>query len=155
MVRASLLILALLIAGGCRRAPSPEPPDQPRAEPDRLVELTGLYREQGGESRLCILGSRFGIVIRGQGEASCGGSGRALREAAGIRITMQGDSACGFTAQVSGRSLVFPAAVPTGCGYYCGTGATLAGVRLAQIGAGSNEAMKARDLTDEPLCEGQ
>lgn len=159
MFRLSVLILALLLGGGCRRSPEPttidQPPGEPRAEPDRLVELTGLYETPGGASRMCIVETRFGIVVRGEGAATCSGSGsgRAERETAGIRFTMQGDSACSFVAEVSGRSLLFPATIPTGCGYYCGDGATLARVRLTQIGTGRTEVMKATDLAGEPLCD--
>lgn len=159
MLRLSILILALLLAGACRRTPGPEPTSadqprsQPRPEPDRLAELTGFYQAQGSESRLCIIGGGFGIVVTGQGDSSCGGSGRAVREAQGVRFTMQGDSACSFVARVSGRSLLIPDAIPAGCDYYCGSGATLAGARLAQLGAGRTAAVKARDMTGEPLCE--
>jgi hypothetical protein len=159
MIRACVLLLVLLLAGSCRQPAESETNAANQAEPSprpaevRLTELTGRYEAGQAQGRLCILRSRFGLVIRGPADASCAGSGRVAREGEVIRFTMQGDSDCSFVARTSGRSIVFPASVPPGCSYYCSAGAALAGVRLAQVGTGHAEAMKTKDLVGERLCD--
>ena len=158
MIRSHSLLIALLMVGSCQKGAESETnamarghaPAQPAAT--RLTEITGRYEASRAASRLCIVDSRFGLVIRGAGADNCSGSGRVAREADSIRFTMQGDSACSFVARTSGRSLVFPAAVPASCGYYCGPGAALTGVRLMQVGVGRAQAMKTKDLAGGPLC---
>lgn len=158
MVRASAMLIALLLATGCQRPVGSEPNAMARREAGpppaaaRLTQLTGRYESGAAVSRLCILDSRFGLVIRGAGGDNCSGSGHVDRKGDAIHFTMQGDSACAFVARTSGRSIVFPAAVPAGCSYYCGPGAMLADTRLAQVGAGRGEAVKTKDLVGGQLC---
>ena len=158
MIRAQALLIALLLVGSCQRSADSETNAMARghaaARPaaTRLTEITGRYEASRTASRLCIVDAQFGLVIRGAGADNCSGSGHVGREAGGIRFTMQGDSACSFVARTSGPSLVFPAAVPAGCGYYCGPGAALTGVRLNQVGVGRTQAMRTKDLVGGPLC---
>jgi hypothetical protein len=158
-----LIILTCLAA--CSRTEAP-PEEQPMngAVPSRkasqrgLKSLTGLYESGGGLSRLCIIerkragAGRFGIVIRGKGQASCAGSGSVTRERDRLRFVMSGDSECRFTARISGRTIILADAVPGGCAYYCGTGATPAAARLRQSGSNRAAAMRAKDPVGEPLC---
>ena len=155
MIRAASLLLTLLLVGGCQKGGESESKvvSRPRAATaERITELTGRYEAPGAASRLCIVDSRCAHVIGSPARATCSGSGRIARDTSGIRLTMQGDSSCSFVARISGRSLVFPASVPSGCSYYCSAGAALDGVRIAQLGAGRTEAMKAKDPVGEALC---
>lgn len=163
-VARSLLMTALLLGGCCRSEPAPparheikpQPPVKP--QPALLTRLTGRYQDaaSAGAGRLCIIEGkrtvRFGIVIGGGSAPSCSGSGTVSRRRNGLRLAMSGDSPCAWRVGIEGDTLIFPADMPPGCRYYCGAGATLAGVRLRQIGTGSREAMKAKDLVGDPLC---
>jgi hypothetical protein len=157
-MRKALILLALL--AGCSRQPEPERDHAAHREPrphrplGHLRSLTGLY--QSGESRLCIIQRRrsadFGLVIRGQGAASCSGSGRVRRIGRRLRFTMAGESPCTLNATIDHLSIVMPASAPRGCAYYCGTPARLTNVRLTRNGGTKGAAMRARDLVGEPLC---
>ena len=155
MIRSHSLLIALLLVGSCQKGAESETKaiHRPHALPaPRITELSGRYQAARSASRLCIVDSRFALVIGNSAGATCSGSGRVAREADGIRFAMQGDSVCSFLARTAGRSLVFPASVPASCGYYCSAGAALAGVRFTQVGVGRLQAMKAKDLVGGTLC---
>jgi hypothetical protein len=158
-VRSILLLLALV---ACCPVPAQTAAPEtkrasravPTAPPPRLGELTGGYEH--GASRMCILsagrGHRFALVIRGEGSASCSGSGTVSRDGAALRFTMRGDSACSWNGRIEGNAVRFTSGIDPGCAYYCGGEATLAGVALEQRGTGRAAAMRAKDLVGEPLC---
>jgi hypothetical protein len=157
MIRSHSVLITLLLVGSCQKGAESETRaiNQPQAmTAPRITELSGRYQAARSASRLCIVDSRFALVIGNPAGATCSGSGRVARETDGIRFTMQGDSACSFVARTAGRSLVFPASVSSGCGYYCSAGAALAGVRFTQVGVGRLQAMKAKDLVGGALCGG-
>ena len=85
---------------------------------------------------------------------SCSGSGSAVREGATLRLRMAGDEPCEIAATLAGGTIRLPQAVPQSCAYYCGARAQLAGAAFTRAGATVEDAMKARDLVGEPLCEG-
>lgn len=154
-------LVILLLLAGCsgengeranRAAPDAEAGLQ--AAPTHLEILAGLYRgvAPGSASRMCIVKSRFGLVIQGKGGRSCAGSGHLSRDGDRLRLVMAGDSPCTVEARIAGPDILFSAAVPKGCAYYCGKGASLAGAVLVQKGTGKAEARKARDPVGEPLC---
>ena len=128
------------------------------ARPARMISLTGRY-ESGRPpslSRLCIVAGRragrFGLVVRGQGQRSCSGSGRVMRDGGGLHFAMEGDSFCRFRATIAGTTIIFAGAMPRGCAYYCAAGAKLGGARFTQEGATRSDAMTVDDLVGEPLC---
>jgi hypothetical protein len=124
------------------------------------AELTGLYESGGGARRnqLCILdkgtgNAQFGIIAWGAGTDNCMGAGSAVRRGERLTLTMSGDQSCTLDATIRGGAVSLPAAMPAGCAYYCGAGAKLGGVTLAKVGGTAADAMRARDIVGEPLCE--
>ena len=158
MRQAILLLLPLLAA--CGQGDGNDAAPAASNERVQTADLTGLY-EAGGESeaqgRMCMIadpsgGASFGIVSDAPEGGSCGGAGKAVREGARLRLTMAGDEQCVIDAQIDGTKVTFPAAVPEGCSYYCGPGATLADQSFEKTGGTPDDAMRAIDLAGEPLC---
>lgn len=162
-------LLALLFLAGCsggdsegaNQAAPAAPPGARPAGGGTLTSLTGLY--EGGavdpKNQLCMIeeeggSARFGLVVWGSDLHSCSGSGTARRDGAVLRLAMAGDEACAIEAKVSGTTISLPAAIPDGCAYYCGAGATMKDVTFSQTGAAADDAAKAKDLVGEPLCGG-
>ena len=163
--------LALSLLAGCGpddgtdRARSPGESDDRSTTPAeaavQTADLTGLYQSGGGAepSQLCVLdrgtgNARFGLVLRGPGEGVCSGAGAAVRRGESVALTMEGDEPSAIEARLAGRRLTFPAELPAGCAYYCGSGATMAGAEFAKVGGTAQDAMRARDLVGDPLCAG-
>jgi hypothetical protein len=122
--------------------------------------LTGLYesKEGGLSSQLCIVergagAARFGLNIWGGNMHSCSGAGTAVREGQKLTLTMGGDRTCAIPAAIQGNAVRLPETVPEGCSYYCGARAKMTGVSLARTGNTEADALKARDVVDEPLCD--
>ena len=167
-MKKSLLILLLL--AGCGRGDSP-PDNQasagtstpaPRtAAPKAAAEerLTGLYEGGAGaqKDQLCIVEkgkeARFGLIVWGGNLHSCSGAGVAVREGDRLSLRMTGDETCTIDATLKGDTIAFPAALPTGCAYYCGARASLAGARFTRTGATEAEAHKATDIAGDRLCD--
>lgn len=122
--------------------------------------LAGLY--EGGTAaqpnQLCIVDgpgkAQFGLVVWGANLHSCSGSGEVVREGNRLRLAMAGDQACAIDARMEGDTVTLPATVPNGCSYYCGARARLAGASFIRKGSTVEDAMKAKDLVGEKLCEG-
>ncbi|HEX8669674.1 MAG TPA: hypothetical protein VF727_15015 [Allosphingosinicella sp.] len=141
---------------------SPQPrADAPAGGPAGSTEITGLY-EGGSPARrdqLCIAPgkggeARFGLLVWGQGMYSCSGAGEAVRKGSNLTLRMTGDSPCEIDATLEGGTITLPQSLPSGCSYYCASSARLEGARLIRTGASLEAAMKARDFTGDPLCEG-
>jgi hypothetical protein len=122
--------------------------------------LTGLYEKKDGglSSQLCIVQrgggeARFGLNLWGGNMHSCSGAGTAVRAGQQLTLTMAGDRACVITARIQGNAIRLPDSVPEGCSYYCGARARMTGVSLARTGTSEADALKARDVVDEPLCD--
>lgn len=169
--------IALLLLAGCGGAddqagnnaaapgPAAEAPDggAKGAAPTAIGSgrLTGLYEGGSGERRdqLCIVDkgsgdAQFGIIVWGEGLNSCSGAGQVAREGQGLRLRMAGDSQCEIRASIDGAAVVLPAEVPAGCAYYCAaSGARFTGARLTRSGTTDVDALKARDIVGDPLCE--
>jgi hypothetical protein len=122
--------------------------------------LTGLYEAKSGglSSQLCIVeggkgAARFGLNIWGGNMHSCSGAGTVTRSAGGLTFTMAGDRSCTVDARIEGNAIRLADKVPEGCSYYCGKNARMTGVSLTRTGTSEADAMKARDVVDEPLCD--
>ena len=122
--------------------------------------LTGLYekKEGGLSSQLCIVerpgtAARFGLNLWGANMHSCSGAGTAVRDGDRLTLTMEGDRTCAVAARIEGNTIRLPDSLPEGCSYYCGARARMAGVSLARVGTTQADALKARDVVDEPLCD--
>jgi hypothetical protein len=145
------------LAGGAKGGAAAQSvkPGTPIAAGD---SLTGLYekKEGGLSSQLCIVergqgAARFGLNIWGGNMHACSGSG--TREGGKLTLAMEGDRACTVTATIEGDAIRLPSDIPEACNYYCGEQAKMAGVSLARTGNSQADALKARDVVDEPLCD--
>ncbi len=157
------LILAFSLAG-CGQGGGNDhhalPANRAAPAPPAAVQtatLTGLYETAGARpSQICILEqgarARFGLVTWQGGRPGCSGAGSAVRNGGTLRLNMDGESACAIEARIEGGRVSFPADPPRGCAYYCAPGAPLAGLAFAKTGSTSEDALRARDLVDDPLC---
>ncbi|HEX8193828.1 MAG TPA: hypothetical protein VF552_13100 [Allosphingosinicella sp.] len=133
---------------------------QTPAAPVQTATLTGLYESGTAprRSQMCVVESggraRFGLVAWTGPDESCSGNGVAVRSGDALRLTMQGDEACTFEARIEGTRVVFPAALPAGCAYYCSRGGRLAGAAFDKTGGTEADAARAQDLIGDPLCGG-
>lgn len=146
--------------GGAPSAAQEQPAaDAPSSGP--IASLIGLY-EGGGEpkNQMCVVKGkggeqRFGLIVWGGNQHSCMGSGTITRSGDRLRLAMSGDSACTIEANITGKTIKLPAAVPEGCAYYCGARASLGGASLTQQATSESAAMRAKDIVGEPLCSGE
>lgn len=128
--------------------------DSARPGPVQTATLTGLYESGAGElrSRMCVIDTRFALVVRTSGERNCSGAGTLSRDDARIRLAMAGAEQCTIEARIDGTRLAFAATQPAGCAYYCAEGARFAGVAFDKIGGSEADALRARDLVGGRLC---
>lgn len=158
-MKRAILLLILLLAG-CGRRDAQEAAGRGSREPVQTAELTGLYEARGeGEqrARMCMMSepsgaATFAIVTEAPDGGSCGGAGDAVREGNLLRLKMSGDEQCVIEAKIGGTRVTLPARLPEGCAYYCAPGVTLAGAVFEKTGGTAQEAMRALDLADDPLC---
>ncbi|MFL6844215.1 MAG: hypothetical protein ACJ8ER_04965 [Allosphingosinicella sp.] len=161
-----LLLLLLLLAGcgrGGERANETSPaaaegrgqPSASTAKPAAALPLAGLYQGPEGtpRSQMCIVekGGRaqFGLVAWGSNLHSCSGAGDAVRKGDRLTLRMEGDETCTIEASLKDGVVALPATLPSGCAYYCGERASLAGARFTRTG---DDAMQAKDIAGDPLC---
>jgi hypothetical protein len=162
------LPLILLALASCHRGDSPRNETVPAASdaeapapapaagrPAAAQRLAGFYEGGRGaqKDQLCVVekGGRtqFGLVVWGSSLGSCSGAGEVIREGERLRLKMEGDETCTVEAAYEGGTVTLPATVPTGCAYYCGARATLAGASFTRSG---DDPTKATDVAGDPLC---
>jgi hypothetical protein len=158
------LILPLLLLAGCGTG---EQGDNATGAPEarksavQTAELTGLY--EGGSpqlrNQLCVIDrgtgdARFGLVVWGENQHSCSGSGAIVREGSTLQLRMAGDEECQIEGTIENGNVTLPQEVPEGCNYYCGARARMTGVTLEKTGGTAEDAMRATDLVGESLCAG-
>ena len=172
-MRKTILLLPLLLAAcnaqdgvANNAAPTtasgpadPALPAAPAGTPVQTSTLTGLYESgpAGRRNQMCVVEraaapARFGLVVWGAGEQGCSGAGEIVRQGSALRLTMAGDEACTFEARIEGMRVSFPAALPTGCAYYCSRGAGLANASFNKTGGSAGDAARAVDLVGDRLC---
>ncbi|HEX6374774.1 MAG TPA: hypothetical protein VFZ91_03535 [Allosphingosinicella sp.] len=129
------------------------------ASPAGATRLTGLYEGGAGPptNQLCMVEkgkeTRFGLLVWGGNLHSCSGVGLAVREGGRLRLSMTGDETCSIEATLKDGVVTLPATLPTGCAYYCGARASLAGASFTRSGATEADAKKAADIAGDPLCD--
>jgi hypothetical protein len=164
-------LLILLLLAGCGRADraagnrtepaaarteAQSPRSQATAPDD---PLTGLYEGDAGaqKNQLCIVEkgkeAEFGLIVWGGNLHSCSGAGVAVRSGERLSLRMTGDETCTIEASLKGGTIALPATLPTGCAYYCGARASLAGATFTRNGSTKADARKATDIAGDPLCD--
>ena len=124
------------------------------------TQLTGLYEGGSGAQRnqLCVVdkgprNAQFGLIVWGSDMQSCSGAGSAVRSGNRLTLTMGGDSSCAIDATIEGSKVTLPAQMPAGCSYYCGPRAQMTGAAFTRSGTKPEDAMAAKDLAGDSLCE--
>ncbi|HEX8623356.1 MAG TPA: hypothetical protein VF718_15415 [Allosphingosinicella sp.] len=159
--------LILLLLAGCGRGDAP--PDEGNgaapaaggqaagpAAPASKARLTGLYEGGTGaqKNQLCLADkgaeTEFGLIVWGANLHSCSGAGVAVRSGERLTLRMTGDETCAIEATLKGGTIALPATLPTGCAYYCGARASLAGASFTRAG---DDVKKATDIAGDPLCD--
>jgi hypothetical protein len=171
MKKFPLLVAALLVTacggGGEDKGNQASPSAQGSgggADPAKPIgasdSLTGLYELKSGglPSQLCIIqrgggAARFGLNIWGANMHACSGAGTVERKGSKLTLVMAGDRSCTVDAAIEGNAIRLAGKVPEGCAYYCGKNVAMTGISLARSGNTEADALKARDVVDEPLCD--
>jgi hypothetical protein len=131
--------------------------NRPKAAADE--SLAGLYESGSGAqtNQLCIVEkgreAQFGLIVWGGNLNSCSGAGVAVRSGERLSLRMTGDETCTIEASLKDGTVTLPQSLPTGCAYYCGARASLAGARLTRAGSTEADAKKATDIAGDPLCD--
>jgi hypothetical protein len=158
------LLIPLLLLAGCGTGESGDNAtgaQDARKSAVQTAELTGLY--EGGpaqlRNQLCVIdrgtgNARFGLVVWGENQHSCSGSGTVVREGSTLRLQMAGDEECRIEGTIDNGNVTLPQQIPEGCNYYCGARARMAEVTFEKTGGTAEDAMRAADLVGEPLCAG-
>ena len=173
MNRSGLLILALLLAGcgkgsseGEKAVAELSPLEQAAIDagviPDvRNVTLSGAYERRSdlGTDRFCAVGNdengyQVGMIAVFGPATQCEGLGEAERSGKNVRITLNSEQTCSFTARFDGVELKLPGGLPEGCASYCSARAGFEGVSFFRIGEGDAVARSTSGRDFENLCPG-
>lgn len=173
-MKAAAALLGVLALAGCDREPADA--GQPAAEisaleqaaidagviPDvRKVTLSGAFERQSdlGTDRFCAVGNdengyQVGLIAVFGPASKCEGLGEAERNGENVRITLDSEEKCSFTARFDGVELTLPGALPDSCASYCSPRAGFDGVSFFLVGEGDAVARSTRGRDFESLCPG-
>lgn len=173
MNRIAALSFAMLLAGCGQGQPDaeetaaePSPLEQAAIDagviPDvRNVTLSGAFERRSdlGTDRFCAVGNdengyQVGMIAVFGPEVKCEGLGEAERDGENVRITLNSEDKCSFTARFDGVELKLPGDLPDGCASYCSTRAGFEGVSFYMIGEGDAVARSTSGRDFENLCPG-
>ncbi|AMO71406.1 hypothetical protein [Sphingorhabdus sp. M41] len=172
-MRIAALLLALLLAG-CDQGQSDaekavaeiSPLEQAAIDagviPDvRNVTLSGAYERRSdlGTDSFCAVGNdekgyQIGMIAVFGPATQCEGLGEAERDGENVRITLNSEKKCSFTARFDGVELKLPGDLPDGCASYCSRRAGFEGVSFYRIGEGDAVARSTGGRNFENLCPG-
>lgn len=127
----------------------------------RNVTLSGAFERQSnlGTDSFCAVGNdkngyQIGMIAVFGPESKCEGLGEAERDGENVRITLNSEEKCSFTARFDGVELKLPGAMPKGCASYCSPRAGFEGVSFYMIGEGDAVARSTGGRDFENLCPG-
>lgn len=125
----------------------------------RNVSLSGAFERQSdlGEDRFCAVGNdergyQVGLLAIFGPDSKCEGLGMAERNGEDVRITLDSEQTCSFTASFDGVALRLPGNLPDSCTSYCTPRAVLDGVSFYLVGEGDAVARSTRGREIENLC---
>jgi len=173
-VKCSVALCLALFLAACGQEPSS--PDKAAAElspleqaaidagviPDvRNVTLSGAFERRSdlGTDRFCAVGNdengyQVGMIAVFGPATKCEGLGEAERDGENVRITLNSEEKCSFTARFDGVELSLPGELPEGCASYCSPRAGFEGVSFYMIGEGDAVARSTSGQDFENLCPG-
>lgn len=173
MRRSLPLVFALVLAGCGQQQPGPDKPEPEISSleqaaidagviPDvRKVTLSGAFERRSnlGTDSFCAVGNdengyQIGMLAVFGAEAKCEGLGEAERDGENVKITLNSEEKCSFTARFDGVLLKLPGAMPKACASYCSPRAGFNGVSFYLVGEGDAVARSTRGRDIENLCPG-
>lgn len=127
----------------------------------RNVTLSGAFERRSdlGTDSFCAVGNdengyQVGMIAVFGPETKCEGLGEAEREGENVRITLNSEEKCSFTARFDGVELKLPGELPKSCASYCSARAGFEGVSFYMIGEGDAVARSTGGRDFENLCPG-
>ncbi|WP_321324566.1 hypothetical protein [uncultured Parasphingorhabdus sp.] len=173
MIRIAAMLVSLLLAGCGQQQPEEKknvaelPPLEQAAIdagviPDvRNVTLSGAFERRSdlGTDRFCAVGNdengyQIGMIAVFGPETKCEGLGEAERDGETVRITLNSEENCSFSARFDGVELELPGSLPEACASYCSPRAGFEGVSFYMIGEGDAVARSTSGRDFENLCPG-
>lgn len=127
----------------------------------RNVTLSGAFERRSdlGTDRFCAVGNdengyQIGMIAVFGPATKCEGLGEAERDGEKVRITLNSEDTCSFSARFDGVELELPGSLPKGCASYCSARAGFEGVSFYMIGEGDAVARSTSGRDFENLCPG-
>ena len=127
----------------------------------RNVTLAGAFERQSdlGTDSFCAVGNdengyQVGMIAVFGPDSKCEGLGEAERQGENVRITLNSEEKCSFTARFDGVELKLPGALPKSCDSYCSPRAGFNGVSFYLIGEGDAVARSTSGRDFDNLCPG-
>lgn len=111
---------------------------------------TGTFAGEARD-RLCIAGEagnyRAGLITFAADDVNCSASGRVEVQDGQITLVPRGEGACRIPLTIEGNTVRI-GELPGACSYYCGPGATMAGISFNRANMGATVV----DIAGDPLC---
>ena len=127
----------------------------------RNVTLSGAFERRSdlGTDRFCAVGNdengyQVGMIAVFGPETKCEGLGEAERDGETVRITLNSEDSCSFSARFDGVELELPGSLPEACSGYCSARAGFEGVSFYMIGEGDAVARSTSGRDFDNLCPG-
>jgi hypothetical protein len=127
----------------------------------RNVTLSGAFERRSdlGTDSFCAVGNdengyQVGMIAVFGPDSKCEGLGEAERDGENVRITLNSEEKCSFTARFDGVELNLPGALPKSCASYCSPRAGFNGVSFFLIGEGDAVARSTSGRDFDNLCPG-
>jgi len=127
----------------------------------RNVTLSGAFERRSdlGTDRFCAVGNdengyQVGMIAVFGPETKCEGLGEAERDGETVRITLNSEDSCSFSARFDGVELELPGSLPEACSSYCSARAGFEGVSFYMIGEGDAVARSTSGRDFDNLCPG-
>lgn len=127
----------------------------------RTMTLAGAFERRSdlGTDRFCAVGNdengyQIGMIAVFGPAAKCEGLGEAERDGETVRITLDSEEKCSFTARFDGVELELPGGLPDSCASYCSARAGFEGVSFYMVGEGDAVARSTSGRDFENLCPG-
>lgn len=123
------------------------------------LDLAGSFERSSdlGTDKFCAVGTRengyqIGVLAVFGPDSKCEGQGEAQIDGETIRIALNSEKSCRFTARFDGVSLQLPGSLPAECSSYCSDRGALSGVSFSRVGEGDGAARATQGRDIARLC---